>query len=283
MPPRARALLLSIVSIALLGTAAPEGAAASTPNGSILFWGSGNAVTGTLVDGVFSQKATYPLKGVSLAAAGRDSLALYTRSTGRLRTGRFRQGIYTRVEWLALPKGYSHMIASCDTLLLYNTATGKAMSGSFLGGRLRNRRAFTLPKGLTRMAASCDSAWLWGPTVVPDIRLGLLTEGRWTRTSSLSMIAPNARLGGTADSLVNLDGTGGGRWGRLLDGAYQNKGTASDFAADWSVVAGTATTMLFYRSSDGYACGWTMDGGAPTAADCSVTFPAGWRGIAGGK
>ena len=150
-----RSWAVGVVLAGVLGALAATSASALTPNDSILFWKPGKATTGVLHNGAYTKKATFALSGVSLAAASRSSLALYTRDTGRLRTGTFRNGRYAAVESITIRTGFTHMAASCDSLLLYNTATGRFPVGTLAGGRFRDRTSGLLFPGFDRVSATC--------------------------------------------------------------------------------------------------------------------------------
>lgn len=272
------ALILALLVLA--ATALP--AAAQTPNHSILFYRPGSAVTGTLKAGVFVQKASFPLKRVSLAAATRSSLALYTKGTGTLRTGTFRGGIFRKREAVTIRPGFTHVAGSCDTILFYNALTGRALAGTLVKGRFRNRTSYQLRPGLTHVTASCDTAWLSDAGLQSSL-IGGLSGGDWRQIGP--PIDPDSFAfplqAATRDSVLSLARGNAGHWGTLTAGSRNLPGYASDFAT-WDLVAGTASTVQFYRS-DGSEARAKLVGGVYTLVGSGSTYSSGWKIIVGGR
>ena len=98
------AVAAGLIGSALLLSAVPVDAAL-TPNYSIFFFKPGIAVTGTLHNGVFVQKQSFSTSGWTAAAASRDTLLLYNASTGKVKTGTFRGGIFTPKATKTVGKG----------------------------------------------------------------------------------------------------------------------------------------------------------------------------------
>jgi hypothetical protein len=271
--------------VLLLG--APAGAL--SPNDSILLAKPGSAVTGTLHHGVFTGKAQFSLGGVSLAAASRSSLALYTKSSGRLRTGTFRFGTYDPVEHITVRSGFTHIAASCDSLILYQRATGRALVGTLEGGRFRQRHSVALAAGYERIAATCTGLLLWdvdtGPLDIYSLEDGEVVERSSTDTT---VFGTPVRLATTTDSYLSLFPAftpSGllGVWGRVrpkVEPALQNQSDSTDFVT-WESIAGTATSLLFY-DTDGTACTWWIAAGERKDSSCDPLH-AGWTVIAGGR
>jgi hypothetical protein len=290
---RSRSRVTSVLLGVLLMTSIAAPAAALTPNDSVLFWKPGKAATGVLHNGVYTRKAAFSLDGVSLAAASRSSLALYTRDTGRLRTGTFRNGVYRPVETITVRTGFTHMVASCDTLLLYNGATGRTLVGTLVGGRFRDPTARNLGAGANRLAATCDGMIMLD-IVGPDessIRVFSLVAGRaaWEVDTGMSLGDPDLRLATTDDSyLVVVPSTAGatwfGIWGLVVPAANPPLQTVSQTSgfSDWRIVAGTASSLQFYRP-DGLTCRWWLAAGGIQASSCAGRMSAGWKVIAGGR
>jgi hypothetical protein len=281
-----RRLIGPIMGLVVLG--AP--AAALSPSDSIILLKPGSARTGTLHHGVFTGKGQFSLSGVSLAAASRSSLALYTKSTGRLRTGTFRFGTYDPVEHTFVRSGFTHIAASCDSLILYRRATGRALVGTLEGGRFRNRHSLVLAAGYDRIAATCTGLLLWdvdtGPMDVYTLKDGEVVERSSTSTTVFGI---PVHLATTTDSYMALfpaftpSGLAG-VWGRLrpkAEPALQNQSDSTDFMT-WQIIAGTATSLLFYNA-DGAACRWWLAAGEIEASSCDGPLQAGWTVIAGGK
>ncbi len=283
-----RPLLLPILVVLLLALASPG--AAAGPNHSILLWKPGKAVTGTLKHRIYTKVDSFALRGVDLAAASRSSLALYTRSTGRLRTGTFRRGAYAPVESMTVRSGFTHAAASCDSLVLYNRTTGRYLMGTLINGRFRNRSSGFLDAGAERIAATCDALVLWdvgvdlGTVTTFAIGGGDLRSGNTVNTVGTESIA---RLATTSDSYMFLVETAGGLFGGwgIMDAQHDPPffGSHSSSAfVPWAIIAGTADSLLFYNP-DGAACRWWLVNGDIAISSCAVTLPKGFTVIAGGK
>ena len=134
-------VLMASVSLAAIGSA--RTVAALTPNQSIMLAKPDRAVTGTLAGGVWTRKRSLHLPHFTHAAASRDTLALYDRDTGVLRTGTFRNGVYTFVRMRTIPmRG-----ASC--------VGGSRVLGGSRPSRMSSRsRTVTDPVSVVRSASS---------------------------------------------------------------------------------------------------------------------------------
>lgn len=256
-------------------------AGAQTPNHSILFYQPGRAVTGMLKQGAFTQKRSFTLRKVTAAAATRDSLALYDKATGKLRTGTFRKGVYRHVKTITIRPGFTHAAGSCDSVLFYNTLTGRALAGTLVSGRFRDRTLYQIGAGWTTMVASCDTAWITDAGGQVSM-LGALSGGDWVQHGPT--INPDSFsfsiLAATRDSVLSLAGNFG-IWGTLTGGTRALGGNSSDFAV-WDRVAGTATTLQFYRA-DGLEARAVLLGGAYGFVGASSSYRSGWRIIVGGR
>jgi hypothetical protein len=276
-----RSGMAAILALLLLAASALP-ASAQTPNHSVLFYRPGIAVTGTLKAGTFTQKASFRLKRVSLAAATRSSLALYTKGTGRLRTGTFRNGIFRQREAITIRPGFTHVAGSCDTVFFYNTLTGRALAGTLVKGRFRNRTSYQLQPGWTNVTASCDTAWLSDVGKQSSL-IGGLSGGDWSQIGS--PIDPDSFAfplqAATRDSVLSLARGNAGHWGTLTAGTRDLRGYAGSFAT-WDLVAGTASTLQFYRS-DGLEARAKLVGGIYTLVGSSSDYSSGWRIIVGGR
>ena len=224
----------------VLGAVAPAGlaiamvlpvtpATAATPNTSVFMAGGATkAETGVLTATGYTRKRTLSLSGVTAAAATRSSLALYSKGSGKLRTGTFRGGVYTPVETITVRSGFTAAVGSCDSLLLYNRLTGRAMSGTLIGGRFRNRTTFFLPAGFTELAASCDTTFFNGPNdlaVPPKGLAGSLSGGDWTQ-GSFQYTNISTKVGMNSSTYVLSNGTFY-QWGAAQGGAVNGTGNAT--------------------------------------------------------
>jgi hypothetical protein len=262
-------------------------AQALTPNQSIFLYKPGKAVTGTLKDGVFTKKRTLELRGWELAAASRDTLALYDRDTGKLRTGKFRRGVFMPFETKTLSTGFRIMVASCDTLLLYEPASGRALTGVLVEGKLRHRTTVQLATIWDQIAASCDtivfedgdtSVWNWGA----------LTSGLFAQTGGTSNLGRARIVAATADSYMAYDTNTCSNvpphcahWGHLEGGVLSLAGDASN-AGVFDRIGGTASSLLLY-DTDGTAARATLKAGAFVPMGPPGPFAKGWKVISGGR
>lgn len=279
--PVVAAVLAALVL--LLGLAPAAGAL--SPSESIVFYRPGKAVTGVLLADRFVRKGSFRMSGVTAAAASRSSLALYSRDTGRLRTGTFRGGVFTLKETVTIRSGFTHVAASCDSILFYNTNTGRILTGTLNGGRLRNRSSGFLAPGWQELAASCDTAWFVKPGSSSSSvhELGVLQGGDYAKQQDATD-GTRTVTGMTDTSWFALRGDGLGDWGpvangsRSFDGAY-----GTEFTPGWTHVVGTATRILFYMPT-GLSCIWGLvNGVADTTAPCGNLVSPGWAIIAGGR
>jgi hypothetical protein len=288
----AHRLLVSALLCALLLALVAAPAAALTPNHSIFFFKKGTAHTGVLKDGVYTRKRVMSMGGVTHAAVSRDSLALYNRGTGRLRTGTFRGGVYTPVTSRLIQPGFTHLAASCDSLILYNALTGSYRIGAFTTGRLRGNQTGSLPTGVVWMTASCDSLafvttdgdwWLRVRTMSGGglgPAGGLTDLGGWCNGPLATSTADSLLMVGQARPQPGVPTRDCGRVGRLQGGVFSKTSDPRGFS-DWSLLAGTARNVLFYHSS-GLAYAWRLSNGSITDYG-QRQLPRGWKVIAGGK
>lgn len=321
-----RVVMVLLVVFGMVGVVAP--AAALTPNSSIIFWkrtcGSlspllcqeqrpGIAVTGTLKAGVFTKQAVFSLGRVSSIAVSRDSLAVYDRRSGVLRTGRFRNGLHSLSHRYELRAGYDRMVASCDTVMLVDNDTGHALTGLLVDGRLTDRVRFRVPAtrnpaepspyGWWRMTASCRQGMydeLCDPTGGGSgTTVGQLTEGRWTPQFRSWDAVGRRPIVGVRAGIVSWAGYGldddrcmVGLGERDLDlmiirlGADGNLADLSDaiytHLTTWDVAGGTADSFLLYRN-DGNAWLYRAVGLEVVSVGHDSGFTEGWEIIAGGK
>lgn len=270
------------LAIAMVMPATP--AAAATPNHSLFLAGRGRAETGVLKGTTYTRKKQFAMSGVSAAAATRTSLAIYTKGSGKLRTGTFRNGVYTPVETVTLRTGFTHAVGSCDSLLLYNSLTGRALSGTLVSGRLRNRSSFFLPVGLTSLGSSCDTTWFSGPNflaVPPNGVRGTLSGGDWRKTGDV-FANSDVRVGMSGTSYIAYTTSGYAVWGSAVGGVLSQKNATSDNKT-YDIFTGAASTMLYYDTS-GYACVQRFVLGVPEPAACAPNIVTnGWAVITGGR
>jgi hypothetical protein len=292
MKPIGNALAVILLVVGLLAGTGPVAQAALSPNQSIFIYKPGKAITGTLANGTFVKKRTLKLRGWDLAAVSRDTLALYDRDSGKLRTGRFRGGVFNPIETTTIRTGFRRMVASCDTLLLYEPASGRALTGILSGGKLRQKHPFQLGPGWDTFTASCDTT-TFEDNGTPGGRRewGALTGGLYSKSGDQLNSVNWARiLASTTDSLLAFDwaadcepGPACGYWGTLKDGQINagNQGQSARDFGEWDIVAGSASTIFFY-DKDGVAGRSTLKDGVYQFIG-SGPFGKGWKLITGGR
>lgn len=304
---RSIAILLGVAFAAAFLAAAPAGAAdrtpalAPTPNTSIVFYRPpkggkpGLVERGTLSNGVYARMGTFKTGKWTAIAVGRDSMALYERGSGRLLTGRFRNGAWKPVRTRTIAKGFSHVVASCDSILFFRRSNGTGLTAEFTSGDVRDLRKLTGPwfsqgQDYRLVAASCDTLHFLGDGPVG----GLLADSGWLRFGRYEETVPDifgdvsrTHLAANADSYLQLDvpnaGLATGSWGRLRGGFWQQTGASGGFGR-WDIIAGAADTILFYVRTDGTANRVTLeDGSYSDKGPFATKLKRGWRIIAGGR
>jgi hypothetical protein len=281
-----------VLAVSIAGAAAAP-ASALTLNHSILLYKPGHAETGTLKNGAYVRKRVLSLGTVTHAAASRDTLALYNAATGRLRTGQFRQGVYTPIRSITIRKGFSHVIASCDSILFYDRDTGRTMTAVLTGGTLGSERhTFFLSTVWRKLIASCDTTWFQGvappedPSSSGTKLQGELDGGVWTQGFYAPDTVQDLRIAATSDSFIALyDGPSCapwcGTWGQMGNGGLDPDGSATSFGM-WQRVTGAATTLLFYNAN-GLEARSTLVGGQYSFIGSSTGFPKNLTIIAAGR
>jgi hypothetical protein len=318
--------MVLLLIMGIIGVAGPT--SAMTPNTSLIFWKRtcgnlspllcqerrpGIAVTGTLKAGVFTQEAVFSMGRVSSIAVSRDSLAVYDKRSGVLRTGRFRNGLHTIENRYELRTGYDRMVASCDTVMLVDNDTGHALTGLLVGGKLTDRLRFRVPAtrnpadpspyGWWRMTASCRQGMYdelceptgggSGPTV------GQLTDGRWTpqfrnwdAVGRRPVVAVRVGFASWAGWGLDDDRCQVGLGERDLDLMVIRLGPDGHLAdlseaihthlAPWDVAAGTADSFLLYQNG-GDVWRFRVDGLEVVSVGHDTGYTEGWEIITGGK
>jgi len=266
--------------------------AAAAKNYSIFLGMPGTMVFGTLDNGVFKQKSSVPTsKAWDLAAVSRTTLLLYNKTTGATQTGTFTNGVYTKKHTYTLTTGFDLATASCDTVMLYRRTDGKTVTATLTGGALGKRHSTILDSGLPlqNLTASCDT-YIGAYQKADDLTqlyAGTLTGGHQSPIDSLA--EGNQRLSllvATSSSFLvyGPDGSGGGSasYGTLKRGSITVTGHLGGFSA-WDKIAGTADSVLFYRSASGLEARVTLKQGVYANKGSGADFSAGWQVIAGGK
>ena len=178
----------AILAGALVMSQGAAVAASPPPNSSILFYKPGLAVTGTLKGGVFHQKRMLHMSGWTNAAVSRDTLPLYSRSTGKLKTGTFLNGIFTAKKTRTITTGWTTVIASCDSVLFYRRSTGAGFTATLKGGLMGTRHTLGLSSGWNLIDASCDTIGFLavGTTSSTGVN-GTLKGGRFVQSSGFAV------------------------------------------------------------------------------------------------
>jgi len=269
-----------VVSALLIGSVPVD--AALKPNYSIFFFRPGQTVTGTLHNGLFAQKKSFSTSGWTAAAASRDTLALYNSKTGKLKTGTFLNGVFTQKSVKTIDTGWTTAAASCDTVLFYKRPSGAAFTATLKGGVMGKRTNYGFSPGWDLIDASCNTATFLanGSSSATGVN-GHLKGGKFTQTGGFA-VAPYTNLTHTDNSYLlysskNLNGI----WGPSGGGTEGLSGSASDFST-WDLVAGTADSVLFYRSN-GTEARATLKNGVYALVGSGADFSSGWTIIVGGR
>jgi hypothetical protein len=250
----------------------------------------GRVVTGTLVGNEFTRKGAFSTRRWTNIAVGRDSMAFYDRGTGKLLTGKFRNGAWKPNRTRTIAKGYTHLIASCDTLLLSRVSTNAAVTAEFTSGDIRDVRRVNLAAlGISDPrwrvgTSSCDTLKL-RDNLRDEDEFGLLRYGHYEHVEE-SFGAQATHLAANRTSYLSLDmplsGPAPGRWGSLQGGDDAFGGSADTFSR-WDAIAGAGDAIFFYIRSTGQAHAWQIVAGAAADSGAVSGVGKGWRIIAGGK
>jgi hypothetical protein len=259
-------------------------------NTSIILYRPGKAFLGTLGGGAFTSTGSFRTSGWSDIAVGSDTLLMYDKRDGTLRTGLFEGGDFTSKATRHIAEGFTHMAASCDTVLFYRRRSGRAFTAPIANGRvqLQDKHSFFMGKGFKLVEASCDTAILLrradGVGTVA-VKNGLLQGGTYTdQTDSLVLPTPT-KLAATMDSYLMVDVPDStGIWGTATGGAISAPtGSASDFANVWDIIAGTSDTVYFYDRPPKVGCRSVLSGGGYAFFGCFASAPGRIKLIAGGR
>lgn len=276
------AVVAGLVGCVLLVGGAPAEAAALTPNYSIFFYQPGLAVTGTLKNGLFTQKKTFSTSGWTDAAASRDTLLLYNTNTGKLKTGTFRGGLFTQKAVKTIAKGWTTVAASCDTVLFYKRSTGAAFTATLKGGAMGTRTNYGFSPGWDLIDASCNTVTFLanGSTSATGVN-GWLKGGTFTQTGGFA-VAPYTNLAHTDTSYLLYSSVSlSGIWGPSGGGTEGLSGSATGFST-WNLLAGTADSVLYYNSN-GTEARATLNNGVYSLVGGGADFSSGWTIIVGGR
>jgi hypothetical protein len=74
-----------------------------------------------------------------------------------------------------------------------------------------------------------------------------------------------------------------GYWGILKNGIFESPTDSTQDFAYWDLIAGTASSLLSYRRSDGTSARATLKNGVYDYVGPGPTLAAGWRIIVGGR
>jgi hypothetical protein len=277
---------LVLASMAL--TAMPS--LGASPNTSIVLYRPGKAFLGTISGLSFTPTGSFRTSGWSDIAVGADTMLLYDKRDGRLRTGLFVNGVFTPRANRQIPEGFTHVAASCDTALFYRRRSGRAMTAPIVNGRvqLSQKDTFFMGRGFRLVEASCDTAILLkrsDGTGSVTVKNGLLQGGMYTDQSDSLVVPTPTRLAATTNSYLMVDvPDADGVWGLATGGAIDPpNGSATDFAVVWDIIAGAPTTIYFYDRPTRAGCVSSLSGGAYTFLGCLPSAPARIKLIAAGR
>jgi len=272
-----------LVGLALIFGASPANAATLTPNYSILIYKPGLAVTGTLKNGIFTQRHSFTANGWTAAAVSRDTLLLYNANTGKLKTGLFRGGTFTSKDVRTIRKGWTTVAASCDTVLFYNGSSGAAFTAPLKGGFMGTQTRYGFSSGWTFIDASCNTVTflLVGSSTSAGVN-GLLKGGRFTQSPGSFGVATYTNLAHTDTSYFLYSSVRGDAiWGPSGHGTEGLTGGSTGFS-EWNIVAGSPDSLLFYMSN-GIEDRATLKRGDYASVGGGADFSSGWTIIVGGR
>jgi len=257
-------------------TLAPVAAdAARTPNDSIMFYKPGRIVTGTLIRGQFQREDSFKTGTWTGAAASRDTLALYNRNTGRLLTGKFRGGLFVPKETRTIATGFDRIAAGCDTIVIGGGPTNVGIIATLTDGLLRHQQPFNVYHPQL-MIASCHEL----EKINRDSQDGYDIANGGALEDCATYGPLFAKLAATADSYLGVKGANGS-WGHATNACLGQVGSSSSFGS-WDILAGTATSILFYKA-DGRGASGIVNNGGYTYTGSVSGLGAGWRIIVGGR
>jgi hypothetical protein len=271
--------------------AATPATAVTTKNYSIFFFQSGEGVTGTLKNGVFTQKHLFPMnKEWTAAVADRTSLMLYQVQTGLTQTGTLINGVYTKKHSYTLPGGYA-LAASCDTVMMYRYMSGKVLTMTLINGALGTRHSTTISSSsgpFESLAASCNTYGLFqkvenGPT---DFTAGHLKTGLSSPAGSSSFALVETDMASMTDDSFVLYGPNGLYEGGLTVGTAKG-GVLTETkllggVPSVQILATSPDTVLMYNKTTGAGYFATLVNGVYTYVG-TTTFSSGWELIVAGK
>lgn len=296
------ALLLGLLLV--LSVDSPTGAThvgGHDVNGSIVFYKptsktTGLARFGTLDEGTLTMKGRLETKRWTHAAVGHDTLLFYNSSSGQGMTGTFRNGVFTRRSIFWIEKDFDRVAASCDSVFFFRTSNMASRVGLLEDGWLSALHQpgfagqdFT---GHNLVSSSCDTIFLWrnqsftagqAREVTAD-----LVDGKFALFNSIPGSFTNqfTHMTSTADSYLQYAKPEGyANWGTSQDGVIDST-NASETFGNWTHVAGTGDSVLFYNTNSGVAARVILKNGLynDEAPGTGVSQLAkGWKIIAGGR
>jgi hypothetical protein len=289
-------VLVGLVTAALPATVLASDvrpALSPTTNSSIVLYKPpangkpGRAVTGVFAGGVFVRKSAFSTRRWTSIAVGRDSMAFYDKGTGKLLTGKFRNGIWKPLKSRTIAKGYTHVVASCDTILFYKRPTRTGKTAEFAGGDIRDMRNMpSTGDDIPLMAASCDTLITLGDVAdgLPGAPFGWLRLGHVEFLGSVSGSPTHLTANRTSAFRLEVPDAGlaRGQWDRIMAGEFDGIGFSDGFGR-WDIIAGAGDSILFYMRSTGVTGSWLLLNGDPTDTGPVTGVGKGWRIIAGGK
>jgi hypothetical protein len=248
-------LTMAAAAVLAVAAAVPAHAAPLSPNASIIHYLGNKAVLGTFSGGIYTAKKTVKVgKGWTDIAVGRDTMAMYNATNGRLDMGRFRNGSYRLNYSTKIPAGFTHLAASCDSIMFYNRRTGKARTYRLGRGLvvLSSEKKITIGKGYRIVDASCDTVFFVkradGEGTV-NVKTGRLKDGRYVDKSNGEVWSTPTLAAATTDSFVAVDVPDGiGIWGTATNGVVASTLGASTFFTGWEIVAGSMDSLYWYDS-----------------------------------
>lgn len=269
------------------------------PNNSVFIYGpsstdqgagSGLGVTGTVVDGVFYERASFGTGPWTHAAVSSDSLLMYNSNTGAAEVGTLIDGVYTPRVTTTLGAGWTHVTASCDSYLLYKNGwwgqPGRGETGVLRNGTIEYRESSAgYYGGWQQVSSSCDTVqFIYTSNNGGWDAWGTLTNGVFRQTGQVwNGYNSFTHLANTTYGFLQYSRWyNSGQWGASDAGSRSVTGSTSGFST-WDVISGAGNSVVFYNRSSGVVAFSTIGYGGQYTYRGWGYWRTAWEVIAGGK
>jgi hypothetical protein len=212
----------------------------------------GRLRVGTLVENDFTQKQVIDTGRWSHIVAGRDSIALYDRKSGKLKLGTFRNGRINFTTTRDLSKGYTHVAASCDSIAFHKAGTTTLRTAELTGGQMRDLRRHTLISPplvyVLPATATCDTLIL---RTTVTWHLGILRDG-YFESVQYSPIEVPSHHGANRSAYFSVNAQNGNAAAFEIDrGDIVTASVLGALPFEPDIIAGVGNGMVAYRRDTG--------------------------------